>query len=197
MVDLAIEGLESVRLPCSWVILFPALAVTVYARRRTPLAIGAFVGVAAVLAWVRFAGWWFAVPTGVVQVLLGVLVAIATAFAWRADRSEADAVLAGLAALIAVWAWIPCVGPRLGTLLGDVRSEPAANFAGTVAYVVGLLAPFIMIAALGVLVPEAAARTNRRAVVAVGAIGLLVFAGLLATTLLDDVSSELARRSTF
>ncbi len=197
MVDLALEGLESVRLPCSWVILFPALAVTLYARKRAPLAVGAFVAVAGLLAWVRFSGWWFAVPTGVEQVGLGLLVAVATVAAWRLDHAAVDVILASAAALTAVWAWIPCVGPNLGTLLGNVRSEPAANLGGTVAYAVGLLTPFIMMAALGVLAPEAAARTNRRAVVALGASALLLFAGLLSTTLLDDVSSELARRSSF
>lgn len=197
MLDLLIEGLDSLRLPCSWVILFPAAALTLYARHRNTLVIVVFIAWAAVVAWFRFAGWWFAVPTGIEQVALGLVVAGAALAAWRRDSGVTDAGLAAITAVTAMSAWIPCVGPHLGSLLNDARTAPLPNAPGTLAYVVGLLLPFALVPAALILAPAVGDRLRHPAVVIVGVAGLVLFAALFVTTLLDDVSSELARRSTF
>jgi len=197
MLDLAIEGLGSVRFPCSWVILFPAAALTVYARMRNAAVISAFIAAAAITAWLRFAGWWFAVPDGGGQIVIGILVGVVVVAAWRADSMIGDAGLGAVAALSAVSAWIPCVGPELGSLLNNARSAPWTNAPGTAAYIAGLLLPFAMVPAAVALAPVLDDRLRNRQLIGVGASLLLAFAALFVTTLLDDVASELARRSSY
>lgn len=195
MFDLLTEGVGSIRLPCTWVLLVPAIGVTLFARRRSGLAMTAFVGATIIIAWLRFSGWWYAVPTGIVQVGLGLAMIVAAVIAWRQNRAGTDALAAGVAGLMASWAWIPCVGNKLGDLLNTVRDSPGNNFGGTAAYLVGILLPFIVLAAAGYAFPAVGERTSNDKVVAVGAIVLIVFGALFATTLFDDIASELASRS--
>jgi cytochrome c biogenesis protein CcdA len=197
MFDLVVEGVDSLRLPCSWVILLPALGITVFARRRNALTIVIFTVAAALVAWVRFAGWWFAVPDGAEQIVIGLVLAMATVAAWRIGHPVGDGALAAAVAVAAVSAWIPCVGPHLGELLNEARSAPWANAPGTLAFVLGLMLPFVMVPALLALIPKLDEFARQPTVIATGAVVLLVFATLFATTLLDDVASGLARRSTF
>lgn len=197
MINTLLEGVESLRLPCSWVLLIPAAAITVFGRRRTPLVISVFVAVAALLAWVRFAGWWFETPRGAIQIALGFAMMLAAGIAWKLDRGIADVATSAFVAVVAVWAWIPCVGPELGEILNGSRREPFAHIGGTIAFMVGLLLPFILVAALGVVFPKMQEKLSHRAVVTGGAILLAVVGLLFVTTLYDDLSSALFRISEF
>lgn len=197
MIDSLLEGIESLRLPCSWVLLIPGIAVVVYGRRRTPLVVTSFVTSAILVAWLRFAGWWFATPHGGVQVALGALVVVTTFLAWRRDTGVLDGLVAAVAGLAAAWSWIPCVGPELGDILNGSRTEPFQHIGGTVSFFLGQFLPFILIAAFGVVAPTLSGRLEHRAVVTVGAILLTLVGLLFVTTLFDDLASELARRSTF
>lgn len=192
-----IEGVESLRLPCSWVLLIPAIAVTVFGRRRTPLVVSAFVAAAMLVAWLRFAGWWFATPHGAVQIGLGAAIVLSAVLAWRNDTGLFDALVAGVAGLAAAWTWIPCVGPELGETLNGARTAPFEHIGGTVAFLAGQFLPFILVAAAGVLAPRLHDRLDNRNVIGFGALLLVVVGLLFVTTLFDDIASELARRSTF
>ena len=81
--------------------------------------------------------------------------------------------------------------------MNGAGSEPFDHIGGTVAYIVGLMLPFVVVAAADTAFPPIAARLHDRRVVAAGAVVLVVYGVLFATTLFDDISSELARRSTF
>ena len=197
MISLLIEGIESLRLPCSWVLLIPGIAITVFGRRRTPLVVATFSVAAMVVAWLRFAGWWFAVPSGAVQILLGFAIIVSAGVAWRLDRGAFDVLAAAIAGIAAAWTWIPCVGPHLGEVLNGSRMDPFEHIGGTVAFLAGQFLPFILIAALGVTAPGLQQRSEHRAVIAGGAVLLALVGLLFVTTLFDDISSELARRSTF
>lgn len=197
MFSLLLEGVESLRLPCSWVLLIPGIAITTFGRRRTPLVVAVFAITAMVVAWLRFAGWWFAVPHGATQVLIGVAILTSAALAWTMDRASTDSAAAAVTGLAAASTWIPCVGPHLGEVLNEARSQPFGNIGGTVAFLTGQFLPLVLVASLGVLAPGFRSRLEDRRVIAVGA-GLLALVGLLfVTTLFDDIASELARRSTF
>lgn len=195
MLDLLAEGVGSIRLPCTWVLLVPAIGVTLFGRRRPAAVLASFVVAVIAIAWFRFSGWWFEVPQGVVQIGLGVAMVSAALVAWRRDRGSTDVLAAGIAGAIASWAWIPCVGNKLGDLLNTIRDSPGANLGGTAAYLVGILLPFVVLIAVGYLLPVVGERTDNDKVVAAGAIVLIVFGALFATTLFDDIASEFAARS--
>lgn len=197
MIGSFLEGIESLRLPCSWVLLIPGIAVLVFGRRRTPLVVAAFIVAAILVAWLRFAGWWFSTPQGGVQVVLGVAIVAGAGLAWRKDTGIYDAAVATVAGLAAAWTWIPCVGPELGEILNGSRTEPFQHIGGTVAFLLGQFLPFILIAAIGVVWPQLTRRLEHRGIVAVGALLLMLVGVLFITTLFDDLASELARRSTF
>jgi cytochrome c biogenesis protein CcdA len=197
MKHLLFEGVESLRLPCSWVLLIPALAMTVFGRRRTPLVIVVFAAAAMLVAWLRFAGWWFEVPRGAVQIALGFVIMSGAALAWKSDEGLVDAGVAGIAGMSAVWAWTPCVGPHLADVLNNARRDPFDQIGGTIAFIFGLLLPFVLIAAAGVLLPRLQEKLEHRSIVTTGAI-LLGGVGLLfSTTLYDDLASALFRISEF
>lgn len=197
MIGSLIEGIESLRLPCSWVLLIPGIAVVLFGRRRTPLVVAVFAMTAMLVAWLRFAGWWFATPHGVTQMALGVLIVAGAGLAWQKDTGIYDGLVAGIAGIAAAWTWIPCVGPELGEILNGSRTDPFQHIGGTVAFLLGQFLPFVLIAAIGVLLPTFSKRLEHRAVVTTGAILLALVGMLFVTTLFDDIASELARRSTF
>lgn len=197
MINSLIEGVDSLRLPCSWILLIPGTAVILFGRRRTPLVVAGFAVVAMVIAWLRFAGWWFATPQGGVQIVLGAAIIASATVAWRNDSGLTDLLASGVAGLAAAWTWIPCVGPELGEILNGSRTAPFDHVGGTIAFLTGQFLPFILIAAIGALSPKLSERLADRRIIALGAILLLGVGLLFVTTLFDDLASELARRSTF
>ena len=197
MKGLLFEGVESLRLPCSWVLLIPALAVTIYGRRRTPLVMSIFVSVAILVAWLRFAGWWFEVPRGAVQVILGLVLMAGAAIAWKCDTGVGDAIIAALSGMAAVWAWTPCVGPHLADVLNNASREPFAHFGGTAAFIFGLLLPFVLVASIGVVLPAVQQKLSHHRVITVGAVLIGMVGLLFVTTLFDNLASALFRISEF
>lgn len=197
MIPTLLEGVDSLRLPCSWVLLIPGAALVFFGRRRTVLIVSVFVSFAIATAWLRFAGWWFEVPRGAIQVLLGATIIAASAIAWKRDEATSDGILAAIVGVASAWTWIPCVGPNLGDILNGARTDPFGHFGGTAAFLIGQFLPLIAIAALGHLVPGLDRRLRHPTVVASGAILLGLIGLLYATTLFDDLASELARRSSY
>ena len=192
------EGIESLRLPCTWVLLIPGVAVMLFGRRRTPLVVSAFIAVALGVVWLRWSGWWFEVPSGFTQISIGVVIIAGAGLAWKLDRGVTDALSAGITGGAAAWAWIPCVGNDLAGLLNsdwDTTAEKVANFPGTAFFMLGQFLPFILLAAAGVLVPQLSERLQHRHIITVGAV-LIGLVGLaFVTQQFDDLASELARRS--
>lgn len=197
MINSLLEGIESLRLPCSWVLLIPAAAITLFGRRRSALVVSVFVVVATVLAWVRFAGWWFEAPSGALQIGLGVAIMATAAVAWKYDHGATDALASAVGGVVAVWAWIPCVGPELAEILNNARREPLSQLGGTIGYFLGLLLPFILVAAVAVVFPKLSERLEHRWVVTSGALLFGLVGLLFATTLYDDLASALFKISEF
>lgn len=197
MLNLFGEGIESILLPCSWIVVIPAVVMTIAGRHRTSLVMICLVAVSAFVAWLRFAGWWFAVPNGLTQVALGMLIIILSIAAWRFDRGVADAALSAAVATATVWTWIPCVGPHLGDLLNESQSDPVNHIGGTLAFVLGLSVPSILIFAVGLVWPATIEKINTPRVVSVSLVACALIGVAFATTTIDDLASELARRSAF
>jgi cytochrome c biogenesis protein CcdA len=197
MLELFAEGIESLRLPCSYVILAPAIGIALFARRRSGITIGAFVLAAVLISWLRFAGWWFETPSGLTQILAGAAILVTCTVAFRTDHAVSDAVLGAVTGATAVWSWIPCVGPELGDLLNRVGESPWANAAGTASFMMGLLAPFVILAAAEAAFPRLHELLDQRVFRVLGATLIFMLGLLVMLTLFDDVASELAQRSTF
>lgn len=195
MTGLLTEGIESLRLPCTWVLLIPGAAVILFGRRRTPLVVASFMAAAMAIVWLRWGGLWFETPRGAVQIALGFVIMVGAAIAWRMDRGLTDGLAAGITGGAAAWAWLPCVGPELGNLLNSDWEQPLTRLPGTIAFMTGQFLPFILIAAAGVIAPALSEKLQHRGIVTFGAILLAVVGLMFATTLFDEFSSELARRS--
>ena len=190
------EGIESIRLACSLVLLIPALGIVLMGRRRN-LLVPVWVATAAIVAWLRFTGWWGLESSGPWHVLAGVVLVGLAGVAWKRDDAVTDVGVTALAATIATWTWVPCVGRHLGDILNAARSEPWGQLFPTVAFVLGLFVPMIVLAAFGVAAPKLADRLEHDNVRAVGLAIVILVGGLVAVTLFDDLAGELARRSSF
>lgn len=197
MVGQIAEGIESIRLPCSWVLMFAAAAVAIYARRRSWIAIGAFALAAVVVAWLRFSSWWIEAPSGATQVLSGIAIIAATVNAWKRNSPSSDAVLGSVVGTVAVWSWLPCVGPELADILNDAPSRPFANLAGTIAFLVGLLLPILLVAAADIAIPAMQRALDKPWIAGFGALLLISFGVLFAGAWSDELSSQLLSRSSF
>lgn len=167
-----------------------------FGRRRTPLVLSAFVAVAMVIVWLRLAGWWFEVPSGAVQTVLGIVIIGGAAVAWKLDRGVTDFAAGAIAGVAGAWTWIPCVGEHLSTVINGANRNPFDHIGGTIAFLTGQFLPFILIAAVGVLLPVLNDKLTDRRVVTAGAIIFGIVGVLFATQIFDDVTSELARRNT-
>lgn len=190
------EGIESVKLACSLVLLIPALGVALMGRRRAWL-IPAWIISVSLIAWLRFTGWFTPLASGFGHVLAGIgLVALAV-FAWRRDSLTTDLGATVGVAFLAGWTWIPCVGSELGEILNNARREPWVELVPTFLYLAGLFVPLILFAALQVAWPKFGELVERPGVRSAGIGVVLLVGGLVAVTLFDDLASELAERSSF
>lgn len=190
------EGIESIKLACSLVLLIPALGIVMFGRRRQWLVL-AWIATVAVVAWLRFVGWWGLEASGFWHIAAGVALVAVVVVAWKRDTLAWDLEATMLAALVATWTWVPCVGRELGDVLNNARRAPWAELGPTVLYFVGLFVPLILLAALGVALPDLAKRTDIVVVRRIG-LGIIALVGtLVAVTLFDDLAGELARRSSF
>lgn len=194
--NLLAEGVESLKLACSLVLLVPALGVILLGRRRRWL-IPAWIVTVAFIAWLRFALWWNLEPSGVGHVLAGVALIGAVATAYYRNRLATDLIATVGAAALATWTWEPCVGRELGGIVNTARFEPWGQALPTLVYVFGLFLPLVVLVALEVAWPKLGEITDREQVRRVGLAVVALVGGLVAITLLDDLAGELARRSSF
>ena len=95
--DVLAEGIESIKLACSLVLLIPAVGIALMGRRRIWL-VPAWILTVSLIAWLRFTGWWTPLPSGVGHVVVGlgllaqmafecVFMARPPAFLWKISAS--------------------------------------------------------------------------------------------------------------
>lgn len=190
------EGIESIRFACSLVLLIPALGIVLLGRRRN-LLVPVWIATGSLVAWLRFSGWWDLEASGLWHSLSGVLLVALAWAAWKRNDAVADSAVTVLGAVIASWTWVPCVGSHLGDILNAARSEPWGQLLPTVAFMVGLFVPLVVLAALDVAAPKLAERAEHPRVRTIGLSIMVLVGALVAVTLFDDLAGELARRSSF
>ena len=195
IVDLVIEGFESALLPCSFVVLVPGAAAVLASRQEsTPAFFGFFVGLVA-LSFARFSGRGGDLSTSMVALLLAIaVVLLAIPIVRRLDVvTGTGGVLVGGAAGVL---WEPCVGPHFADLLNTLPDRHVA--AGTVlltAYVIGVIAPLIALAAALYLIPNPTLILARPVMLVVGCGTLALLALATAAGFSDDVIGKLVELS--
>lgn len=191
-----LEGIESLKLACSLVLLIPALGVALMGRRRVYL-VPVWIITAGLISWLRFTGWFTPLASGTGHVIAGIALIGLAVVAWKRDELATDITATAAVAFLAGWTWIPCVGRQLGEILNNSRAEPWAELVPTYLYILGLSIPLVLIAALEVAWPKFGEITDNPKLRTVGIGVIALVGGLVAVTLFDDLAGELARRSSF
>jgi cytochrome c biogenesis protein CcdA len=183
MIPALIEGVAQSPLPCSWVVVVPALLLGLSTSRIRVMA--SLSGAVVLFAWLRVAGW-VVLPIWVA----GLVMTVSALVWWRYRLGVWSAVLLGAGA---AWAWQPCVGVELAKALNTAQVDPWAALPGLAAFMVGVVGVGLLLGQLARAIIEQVfdRRVGRFGAVVVGATGLLMLVGLY-----SSISSVLARWST-
>lgn len=202
-----LEGVESITLACTIIILLPVLALAMAARRGRPQIVGAYLVGASMLMWGRAARIWEVESTGTIAVAIGA--AIAASFvlvATTPDQTTRRIAALRLPAMglvggaIAGWLWEPCVGEQFAEILNNADANQGfgtrlQSFALMLVYVAGTLLPAILFAAVAYAAPRTEAGLHHRVVRATG-LGLgLIYAVTVSAGWYSDLVAELFRIS--
>jgi len=194
------EGVRSVGRPCSLVVVVPPVGVVLAGRGRWPVVAGTLTG--GILGGWLFAGGWLVLEDREVRLSAGlVLVAIAviglggrTPWPRLLTAPATRAAAAGVASVVAVLWWRPCVGDRLGRVLTTFPEDPWGQLAPMAAFVLGLLLPVGVAAALvGTLDRHPRFLTGAGLV---GAMGVSVLASAVLVGAHEQLVSQLVRWTT-
>lgn len=195
--NLLAEGVESLKLACSIVLLLPLVGVALLGRRRLPL-IGVWIATSVLVAWLRFTTWWPWAVESWPHIVGGVALIGLVIAAWKYDNGVIDTAAVAAASMMTTWTWVPCVGRHLGEILNSARKAPWSQLPPTALYLVGLFIPLILFGAATVAAPSFGAKLDDRPALRTVGLAVLAMVGLLVmTTTFDDVAGELARRSSF
>jgi len=190
------EGIESLKLACSLVLLVPALGVALMGQRRAWL-VPAWIATVTLITWLGFTRWWPLRDSGIVHILTGALLVGLVLVAWRRNELASDLAATIVGAFLVGWTWDPCVGSELGDIITQAPFQPWSQLFPNLLYFVGLFVPLIVLASLEVAWPTSGDWISRPALRKIG-LGILALVGaLVAATLFDDLASELLRRSSF
>ena len=190
-----LEGVGAIGVACTLVMLVPAVALVLVARKaRLTVALLYAVG-AALLTWARAAGHWNVELRGAAVPVAAVLAAGVFVIAYLAKGPlSLSATGAGAAAgALAGWLWRPCVGPKLGEILDNTDTEAARTLGLMLVYMAGALLPALLLAVLPHAVPATKRFLDRLPVTAVGGAVGAAYAITLATGRYDDLVGELYR----
>ena len=193
-----LEGVGAIGVACTLVMLVPAVALVLVARKaRLAVALLYALG-AALLTWARAAGHWDVELTGAAVPVAAVLVAGAFVLAFRA-KGPASLSAAGagvVAGALAGWLWRPCVGPKLGDILNTVDTEAARTLGMMLVYMLGALLPALLLAVLPHALPGTKRHLDHLLVAALGGAIGAAYAVTLAAGRYDDLVGELYRIAT-
>ena len=196
--DTFLEGVGAIGVACTLMMLVPAVALVLVARKaRLTVALLYVVG-AALLTWARAAGHWNVELSGAAVPVAAVLAAGVFVIAYLAKGPlSLSATGAGAAAgALAGWLWRPCVGPKLGEILDNTDTEATRTLGLMLVYMAGALLPALLLAVLPHALPATKRFLDRLPVAAAGGAVGAAYAITLATGRYDDLVGELYRIAT-
>ncbi len=193
-----LEGIEAVTQACTLVLLLPAIAVALTARKHAPLAVAGFILGATTLAWAQAAQHWRVEGTGVAVIIAAAVLAASGIVLYRLlPGMEWLGGMAGVfGGAVIGWLWQPCAGPQLSIILNDASDSPLRTAGMMLLYVTGACLLAIVVAALPVALPRLAALSNSTAAARSGLAIVFLFAALMAIGRYDELVGELVRIST-
>ena len=196
--DTFLEGVGAIGVACTLVMLVPAVALVLVARKARLTVALLYVMGAALLTWARAAGHWNVELRGAAVPVTAALAAGVFVIAYLAKGPLAlSATGAGaVAGALAGWLWRPCVGPKLGEILDNTDTEAARTLGLMLVYMAGALLPALLLAVLPHAVPATKRFLDRLPVAAVGGAVGAAYAITLATGRYDDLVGELYRIAT-
>ncbi|MFZ0625937.1 MAG: hypothetical protein WAN34_05545 [Acidimicrobiia bacterium] len=183
MIPALIEGVAQSPLPCSWVVLIPAVLIGLSTSRVWVLV--SFASSVALLAWTTVAGW-LVLPLWIA----GLAIVIGAFGWWRYGLGVGPAIAIGAGA---AWAWQPCVGEELAKALNTAQLDPWAALPSLAAFMIGVVVVGLAIGQLlrKILRKRFGHRLDQVGAAVVGIIGLTMIVGLY-----SPIASVLARWST-
>ena len=193
-----LEGVGAIGVACTLVMLVPAVALVLVARKaRLTVALLYVIG-AALLTWARAAGHWDVELSGAAVPVAAVLAAavFVIAFAAKGPLSLSATGAGAMAGALAGWLWRPCVGPKLGEILNNTGTEGARTLGLMLVYMLGALLPALLLAVLPHALPPTKRFLDRLPVAAAGGAVGAAYAVTLATGRYDDLIGELYRIAT-
>ncbi len=194
-----LEGVGAIRQPCTLPILLSSLVFVLAAGGRSPLAAGAFVGGAALMAWLRFASLLSVDLSGANAVVGGLLVAVAAiavglpSAGWGRVAVVGGGSAAGGAVAAAIWR--PCVGSELAGVLDTAPGSPAGALVPLIAYVVGVCLLTLAAGLLVVAWPRLSGPLHSVPVTRGASLAGVMIGASMALGWWGDLVDELLRRS--
>ena len=192
--ELLFEGFSACLLPCAMVLLVPGVAVAFAARQESTPAVIGYLLAAGAGSWLFLSARTARPqPALITLALAAAIFLLVMPFVRRLDIvSGFGGALAGAAAAAL---WLPCPGPHLTQLLTELPTRSVSGSLLLLAYLVGLLAPLLLLTALLHLVPSAVMFPVRPFMLIAGAVVLGLIALTIAVGLHDEVINGLATRS--
>ena len=196
--DTFLEGVGAIGVACTLVMLVPAVALVLVARKARLTVALLYVMGAALLTWARAAGHWDVELSGAAVPVAAVLAAgvFVIAYLAKGPLSLSSTGAGAAAGALAGWLWRPCVGPKLGEILDNTDTEAARTLGLMLVYMLGALLPALLLAVLPHAVPATKRFLDRLPVAAVGGAVGAAYAITLATGRYDDLIGELYRIAT-
>lgn len=192
MINLLLEGIASLRFGCTIAFVLPALGPLVAARERAWVTALGFPLIAAVVGWARFGGWWPDAASQWVLVVAAAIAVAAVAAMLRVESISWAGIASGVAAVLAGWLWVPCVGEHFSEPLNNADTAPWTSLVQVLVYVAGIGVPLLVLAALPVAVPRLAQLRDHRTSGVAGLVITAVVAITIATGLYGDLVVRLA-----
>ena len=193
LINLLTEGFRTAWLPCSLIVLLPGVAALLAARDELTVTVFGYGAAITFVAWLRFSdrgGDWPLLAAATALLAATALFLVPTIDGRRVVSVVGGALAGGAAAEL----WVPAVGRTFGRVLSQLPDRPLVGGFELGLYLLGVLAPLIVLALVLRLGPDRVPVLRHRLAL-LGSAVLAVLAALTALGLHDAIARWLVSRS--